>query len=81
MKVRASVKRLCESCRIVKRKNVVRVICKNTRHKQRQGWWHLWFTIYDLWFVPRHKRHRRSRIIASRASAMKRATSEPIINR
>ena len=37
MKVRASVKRLCESCRIVKRKNVVRVICKNTRHKQRQG--------------------------------------------
>ena len=37
MKVRASVKRLCESCSIVKRKNVVRVICKNTRHKQRQG--------------------------------------------
>ena len=37
MKVRASVKRLCESCRIVKRKNVVRVICKNARHKQRQG--------------------------------------------
>jgi large subunit ribosomal protein L36 len=37
MKVRASVKRQCESCRIVKRKNVVRVICKNPRHKQRQG--------------------------------------------
>ncbi|MES2571174.1 MAG: 50S ribosomal protein L36 [Verrucomicrobiota bacterium] len=37
MKVRASVKRLCEACRIVKRKNVVRVICKNARHKQRQG--------------------------------------------
>jgi large subunit ribosomal protein L36 len=37
MKVRASVKRLCESCRIVKRKNVLRVICKNSRHKQRQG--------------------------------------------
>jgi large subunit ribosomal protein L36 len=30
-------KRLCASCRIVKRKNVVRVICKNPRHKQRQG--------------------------------------------
>ena len=29
MKVRASVKRLCESCKIVRRKNVVRVICKN----------------------------------------------------
>ena len=38
MKVRASVKRLCEGCKIVKRKNVVRVICKtNARHKQRQG--------------------------------------------
>ena len=37
MKVRASVKRLCEACRIVKRQNVVRVICKNARHKQRQG--------------------------------------------
>jgi len=38
MKVRPSVKRLCASCKIVKRKNVVRVICKNPRHKQRQGW-------------------------------------------
>jgi large subunit ribosomal protein L36 len=38
MKVRPSVKRLCEGCKIVKRKNVVRVICnKNLRHKQRQG--------------------------------------------
>ncbi|HEV7404747.1 MAG TPA: 50S ribosomal protein L36 [Chthoniobacteraceae bacterium] len=38
MKVRASVKRICESCRIVKRKNVLRVICNaNARHKQRQG--------------------------------------------
>jgi large subunit ribosomal protein L36 len=37
MKVRPSVKRLCESCRVIKRKNVVRVVCKNPRHKQRQG--------------------------------------------
>ncbi|MEQ1860519.1 MAG: 50S ribosomal protein L36 [Chthoniobacteraceae bacterium] len=37
MKVRASVKRLCESCRVVKRQGVVRIICKNPRHKQRQG--------------------------------------------
>jgi large subunit ribosomal protein L36 len=37
MKVRASVKRLCESCKIVRRNNVIRVICKNPRHKQRQG--------------------------------------------
>jgi large subunit ribosomal protein L36 len=37
MKVRASVKRLCEDCKIVRRKGVVRVICRNRRHKQRQG--------------------------------------------
>ncbi|MDC0065062.1 50S ribosomal protein L36 [Verrucomicrobia bacterium] len=38
MKVRASVKRLCEHCRIIRRKGVVRVICtSNARHKQRQG--------------------------------------------
>ncbi len=37
MKVRASVKRICEKCKIVRRKNVVRVICVDPRHKQRQG--------------------------------------------
>ncbi|MDD5557573.1 MAG: 50S ribosomal protein L36 [bacterium] len=37
MKVRASVKRVCEKCKIVRRKGVVRVICVNLRHKQRQG--------------------------------------------
>lgn len=37
MKVRASVKRICEKCKIVRRKNVVRVICADPRHKQRQG--------------------------------------------
>jgi len=38
MKVRPSVKRLCESCRVIRREGVVRVICnKNPRHKQRQG--------------------------------------------
>ena len=37
MKVRASVKRICESCKVIKRKGVVRVICTNPRHKQRQG--------------------------------------------
>ena len=36
MKVRASVKRICENCRVIKRKGVVRVICKaNPKHKQR----------------------------------------------
>ena len=37
MKVRASVKRLCEHCRVIRRKGVVRVICKNKKHQQRQG--------------------------------------------
>ena len=37
MKVMASVKRICRNCKIVRRKRVVRVICTNPRHKQRQG--------------------------------------------
>ncbi|MDA3915370.1 MAG: 50S ribosomal protein L36 [Deltaproteobacteria bacterium] len=37
MKVRASVKRICRNCKIIKRCGVVRVICINKRHKQRQG--------------------------------------------
>ena len=37
MKVLASVKRICRNCKIVRRKGVVRVICTNQRHKQRQG--------------------------------------------
>jgi len=37
MKVRASVKKICVKCVIVKRKGVVRVICTDPRHKQRQG--------------------------------------------
>lgn len=37
MKVRASVKPVCRKCKIVKRNGVVRVICSDGRHKQRQG--------------------------------------------
>ena len=37
MKVQASVKRICRNCKIVKRKGVIRVICTELRHKQRQG--------------------------------------------
>ena len=37
MKVRASVKRVCENCKVVRRSGVVRIICTNPRHKQRQG--------------------------------------------
>jgi large subunit ribosomal protein L36 len=34
MKVRASVKRICSKCKIVKRKGIIRVICENPKHKQ-----------------------------------------------
>ena len=37
MKVRASVKKLCNHCKIIRRQGVVRVICVNPKHKQRQG--------------------------------------------
>jgi len=38
MKVRSSVKRICENCKIVRRKGRIYVICSaNQRHKQRQG--------------------------------------------
>jgi large subunit ribosomal protein L36 len=37
MKVRASVKKICSKCKVVRRKGIVRVICENKRHKQRQG--------------------------------------------
>jgi len=37
MKVRSSVKKMCDKCRIIKRNGVLRVICGNPKHKQRQG--------------------------------------------
>ncbi len=37
MKVQASVRRRCEKCKVVRRKRVVRIICANPKHKQRQG--------------------------------------------
>ncbi len=37
MKVRPSVKRICKDCRIIRREGKVMVICKNPRHKQKQG--------------------------------------------
>jgi len=37
MKVAASVTRRCEKCIIVKRHGVLRVLCSNPKHKQRQG--------------------------------------------
>ncbi|MSN95889.1 50S ribosomal protein L36 [Campylobacter sp. FMV-PI01] len=37
MKVRPSVKKMCDKCKVVKRRGVVFVICENPKHKQRQG--------------------------------------------
>jgi large subunit ribosomal protein L36 len=37
MKVRPSVKRICEKCKVIRRHGRVLVICENPRHKQRQG--------------------------------------------
>jgi large subunit ribosomal protein L36 len=28
---------MCDKCKVVRRKGVVRVICDNPKHKQRQG--------------------------------------------
>jgi len=37
VKVRPSVKPMCEKCKIIRRNGRVLVICSNPRHKQRQG--------------------------------------------
>lgn len=37
MKVRASVKAMCEKCKVIRRRGIVRVICDVKKHKQRQG--------------------------------------------
>ncbi len=37
MKVRSSVKKICDKCKIIRRKGVVRIICSEPKHKQRQG--------------------------------------------
>jgi large subunit ribosomal protein L36 len=37
VKVRPSVKPMCEKCKVIRRHRRVLVICENPRHKQRQG--------------------------------------------
>ncbi|OUU74815.1 MAG: 50S ribosomal protein L36 [Methylococcaceae bacterium TMED69] len=37
MKKRSSVKKICSKCKTIKRKGVVRIICENPKHNQRQG--------------------------------------------
>ena len=37
MKVRASVKKRCDKCKVIRREGVILVICSEPKHKQRQG--------------------------------------------
>ena len=37
MKVKPSVKKICDKCKVIRRHGRVMVICDNARHKQRQG--------------------------------------------
>ena len=37
VKVRSSVKPICEKCKVIKRKGKIRIICENPKHKQVQG--------------------------------------------
>ncbi len=37
MKVRASVKKICVKCKVIRRRGVVYIQCPNPKHKQRQG--------------------------------------------
>nr|AHA12872.1 ribosomal protein L36 [Maranta leuconeura] len=37
MKIRASVRKICKKCRLIRRRGRIIVICSNPRHKQKQG--------------------------------------------
>ena len=37
MKVRSSVKKMCEKCRTIRRRGRLMIICENPKHKQKQG--------------------------------------------
>ena len=36
MKVRSSIKKICQNCRLIRRKGQIYIICDNPKHKQRQ---------------------------------------------
>jgi len=54
VKVKPSVKKICNKCRVIRRHGRVMIICDDPRHKQRQGW--------RLGALPR--RGRRGRAVA-----------------
>ena len=37
MRVKASVKKRCAKCKVIRRKGRVYVICENPKHRQKQG--------------------------------------------
>jgi large subunit ribosomal protein L36 len=37
MKKRSSVKKMCKNCKLIRREGVLRIICENPKHKQKQG--------------------------------------------
>nr|YP_010042439.1 ribosomal protein L36 [Sphaerophysa salsula]YP_010294660.1 ribosomal protein L36 [Callerya nitida var. hirsutissima]YP_010353061.1 ribosomal protein L36 [Callerya dielsiana]YP_010398237.1 ribosomal protein L36 [Callerya nitida]QJQ74742.1 ribosomal protein L36 [Callerya nitida]QPB69669.1 ribosomal protein L36 [Sphaerophysa salsula]UFP05370.1 ribosomal protein L36 [Callerya dielsiana]ULQ68812.1 ribosomal protein L36 [Callerya nitida var. hirsutissima]UOF70605.1 ribosomal protein L36 [Calle len=37
MKIGASVRKICDKCRLIRRRGRIIVICSNPKHKQRQG--------------------------------------------
>lgn len=37
MKVLSSVKKRCKNCIIIRRHGIIRILCSNLKHKQRQG--------------------------------------------
>jgi large subunit ribosomal protein L36 len=37
VKVQPSVKKICDTCKVIRRHGRVMVFCVNARHKQRQG--------------------------------------------
>lgn len=37
MKVKASIKAICDKCKVVRRYGIARIICDNPKHNQKQG--------------------------------------------
>ena len=56
MKVRPSVKPICEKCKVIRRRGKVMVICENPKHKKTRiinqgGALHLWHVLLVLTFL------------------------------
>nr|WRK68053.1 ribosomal protein L36 [Phylloglossum drummondii] len=37
MKIRASVRKICDKCRLIRRRRRIMIVRSNPRHKQKQG--------------------------------------------